>query len=123
MRFPVTTYIAGTAAVEITRKYRGLTWHYAEKGLPSFLPSVSLLALDLSSLAPLPRYMENLLYLPAIFIPRHPCPVVGPRLSTPLNYTYTGSRKRRNVIKRDFAPFRGDIRVSIRGNGFFRGIL
>lgn len=90
---------------------------------PSFLPSVSLLALDLSSLAPLPRYMENLLYLPAIFIPRHPCPVVGPRLSTPLNYTYTGSRKRRNVIKRDFAPFRGDIRVSIRGNGFFRGIL
>lgn len=41
VRFPVTMYIAGTAAVEITRKYRGLTWNYAEKGL-LFLPSIFL---------------------------------------------------------------------------------
>lgn len=66
--------------------------------------------------------MENLLYLPAIFIPRHPCRR-RPSLIDAIKLHIYGFEKRRNVIKRDFARFSGDIRISIRGNGFFHGIL
>lgn len=91
VRFPVTTYIAGTGAVEITRKYRGLTWNYAEKGPPClFLPSIfhpsPAFSPDRWKIYCICRPFLFLVTLVVVVV------VVGPRLSTPLNCTYMGSR-------------------------------